>query len=89
MSKTVLDNAGVIEAFVTLRGGNARSHNNNLRYSFCYGELVNYNTVIARWNWNEPRELEVNLRKYSRTTSKIQTQLLKAIKEHGLEYTTY
>lgn len=87
MSKSVLTNGGVIEAFITRRGGNARSHNNNLRYSFCYGELVNYNTVIARWD--EDKKLEVNLRKYSRTTSKIQTQLLNAIKRHGLEYTTY
>ena len=87
MSRTVLTNGGVIEAFVTHRGGNAYSHNKNLRYSLCYGTLVNYNTVIARWT--EDKKLEVNLRKYSRTTSKIQTQLLKAIKEHGLEYTTY
>ena len=87
MSKSVLTNDGVIEAFVIRRGDNARSHNNNLRYSFCYGELVNYNTVIARWN--EDKKLEVNLRKYSRTTSKIQTQLLNAIKRHDLEYTTY
>lgn len=87
MSKSTLTNGGVIEAFVTRRGNNAHSHNNNLRYSFCYGELVNYNTVIARWD--EDKKLEVNLRKYSRTTSKIQTQLLNAIKRHGLEYTTY
>jgi hypothetical protein len=87
MSKSVLTNDGVIEAFVTRRGDNARSHNNNLRYSFCYGTLVNYTTVIARWN--EAKKLEVNLRKYSRTTSKIQTQLLNAIKRHGLEYTTH
>lgn len=87
MSKSVLTNDGVIEAFVIRRGNNARSHNNNLRYSFCYGELVNYNTVIARWN--EDKKLEVNLRKYSRTTSKIQTQLLNAIKRHGLEYTAH
>lgn len=86
MSKSVLTNAGVIEAFVTRRGDDARSHNKNLRYSFCYGILVNYSTVIARWT--EDKKLEVNLRKYSRTTSKIQTQLLRAIKEHGLEYTT-
>lgn len=87
MSRMVLTNDGVIEAFVTHRGSNAYSHNKNLRYSFCYGELVNYSTVIARWT--EDKKLEVNLRKYSRTTSKIQTQLLNAINRHGLEYTTF
>ena len=45
--------------------------------------LVNYSTIIAFW---EDDYIIVNMRKYSRTTSKIQSQLLNAIKEAGIIY---
>lgn len=70
-----MTNQNVIEIF--LQGGKAKTTN-----LYTDGtELINYTTTIAKWNGYEwqTKELEVNLNYYSRTTSKIQGQLIKAI----------
>ena len=44
--------------------------------------LINYNTVIARWNGTEEqtKELEVNVNYYTSTTNRIQTSIIRAIR---------
>ncbi len=70
-----MTNQNVIEIF--LQGGRAKTTN-----LFTDGtELINYTTTIAKWNGYEwqTKELEINLNYYSKTTSKIQGQLVKAV----------
>ena len=70
-----MTNQNVIEIF--LQGGRAKTTN-----LYTDGtELINYTTTIAKWNGTEEqtKELEINLNYYSRTTSKIQTQIIKSI----------
>jgi len=45
--------------------------------------LINYNTIIAEWKNDY---IIVNMRKYSRTTSKIQGQLLFEIEQRKIDY---
>ena len=65
-------NQGVINAFVNQSSERTESHNHNLRYDPDFGKLVNYQTTIARW---ENGYIWMDARKFSRTTSKIQTML--------------
>lgn len=72
-----MTNQFVIEKF--LQGGKAKTKN---LYS-TGTELINYNTVIARWNgyeWQE-KELQVNMYYYSKTTTTIQLKLCRLINE--------
>lgn len=45
-------------------------------------ELVNYQTVIARWDSNK---IILNTKKYSSTTSKIQHMIERVCEEYGIE----
>lgn len=45
--------------------------------------LMNYRTVIARWANNNT--IELNTKKYSVTTSKIQTKIERVAEEYGIE----
>lgn len=45
-------------------------------------ELVNYQTVIARWDNNK---IILNTKKYSSTTSKIQHMIERVCEEYGIE----
>lgn len=77
------NNGGVITAFINKSEKWTDSHNHNLRYSPWFGgELVNYRTVIAKWDGDT---VLVDSRKYSRTTSKIQTQLKNALMQAGIK----
>lgn len=76
------NNGGVIFAFINKSEKWVDSHNHNLRYSPWFGgELVNYKTVIAKWDGDR---VLLDERKYSRTTSKIQTQLRNALLRAGI-----
>ena len=46
-------------------------------------ELVNYQTVIARWV--SINTIELNTKKYSSTTSKIQHKIERIAEEYGIE----
>lgn len=48
-------------------------------------ELVNYQTVIARWDSNK---IILNTKKYSPTTSKIQHKIERVCEEYGIEIET-
>ena len=52
------------------------------------GRLFNYSTVICQID-RENKKALVNSKKYSRTTSKIQSQLMSALTQAGYAYTTY
>lgn len=76
------NNGGVITAFINKSEKWTDSHNHNLRYSpWRGGELINYQTIIAKWDGNK---VLLDERKYSRTTSKIQTQLRNALFKAGI-----
>lgn len=45
--------------------------------------LINYNTVIASW---EKNTVLLNMKKYSRTTSKIQHQLKNILIDNGVNF---
>lgn len=49
-------------------------------------ELVNYQTVVARWISNNT--IELNTKKYSVTTSKIQTKIERIAEEYNIEIET-
>ena len=46
-------------------------------------KLINYRTVIARWVNNNT--IELNTKKYSSTTSKIQHKIEQVCEEYGIE----
>ena len=46
-------------------------------------KLINYRTVIARWISNNT--IELNTKKYSSTTSKIQNMIERVCEEYGIE----
>ncbi len=75
------NNLNVIKTF--LNGGQAESHTTNLRT--VGNRLVNYNTTIAQRN--DDGELIVNLTKYSSTTSKLQSYLMRAVVDNEIEHT--
>ena len=76
-------NQGVIDAFIAKSEEPVHSHNQNLRYTPWYGKaLINYRTIIAKW---EGETVLFDERKYSRTTSKIQTQLRNSLTKAGIQ----
>lgn len=48
--------------------------------------LMNYRTVIAKWdeNWHN-NKIKLNTKKYSNTTSKIQNMIERVCEEYGIE----
>ena len=48
--------------------------------------LMNYRTVIAKWDerWHN-NKIKLNIKKYSSTTSKIQNMIEKVCEEYGIE----
>ena len=48
--------------------------------------LMNYHTVIAKWdeNWHN-NKIKLNTKKYSTTTSKIQKRIERVCEEYGIE----
>lgn len=45
--------------------------------------LINYNTIIASWNKNG--SINVNMKKYSQTTSKIQNDIIRTAKNLNIK----
>lgn len=79
-------NIDVIRAFIDGDGYSSSSSTKNLRYVAHIRELVNYNTTLARYDHgNHGWYIMVNRKKYSRTTSKIQTQLMEELKNKNIE----
>lgn len=50
------------------------------------GELINYSTTIAKW---DGQKLYINTRKYSRSTTKIQNDLICIANRLGIAYEEY
>ena len=75
----------LIETYILTRGENTGEKSSNL-YVNNYGELVNYNTVIAYFTGNV---LYINTKYYSHTTSRNQNLLKHYAEKHqnGLDLT--
>ena len=73
-----MTNAEVVKKFIK---GEIRGKTKNLYIDS--NKLVNYSTVIAQWNGTEEqtKELAINVNYYSRSTSTIQFEILKQIKQ--------
>lgn len=46
--------------------------------------LINYETIIASWSLTEKNTIELNSKKYSVTTSKIQTKIQQLAENYGI-----
>ena len=76
-------NSEVIQAFFNHTP--LSSHNGNLKTTKT--TLINYSTIIAYY---ENNTYYINISKYSRTTSKIQTLIKRYLQGHNIEnYTEY
>lgn len=77
-----MKNIDVIETFIK-EEGREKAKTKNLYIDTEQKALVNYNTVIARWNGTDTqtKELEINVNYYSTTTSKIQTYITRTTRE--------
>ena len=90
-----MKNSDVIKRFINKEIGATptREINKNGWYS-CYSwigntltstgdKLINYNTVIAYWKKDK---LYINIKKYSNTTSKIQTEIKRQATNNNIKY---
>lgn len=77
-----MKNADVIQKFIYLHG-KEKSKTKNLYIDTQYNQLVNYNTVIAEWNGtdDQTKELVINVNYYSKSTSTIQSEIIKQVKK--------
>ena len=77
-----MKNIDVIKTFIE-REGREGAKTQHLYIDTGNKQLINYNTVIARWNGTEEqtKELEINVNYYSSTTSKIQSYIMKTAME--------
>lgn len=84
-----MDNLSVIQAFTQRKCGHTKMRNYVNGYYMCHGctlestgySLINYATVIARWL--SDTEVELDTRKYSSTTSRIQSKLRTELEKIG------
>ena len=78
----IMKNIDVIETFIK-EEGREKAKTQHLYIDTERKALVNYNTVIARWNGTDTqtKELEINVNYYSTTTSKIQTYITRTARE--------
>lgn len=76
-----MKNIEVIETFIR-EEGREKAKTKNLYIDTSNKQLINYNTVIARWNGAEEqtKELEVNINYYTSTTNRIQTSIIRVIR---------
>lgn len=77
-----MKNIEVIETFIE-EEGRIKAKTQHLYIDTDNKQLINYNTVIARWNGVEgqTKELEVNVNYYSNTTSKMQSYIIRTARE--------
>lgn len=77
-----MKNIDVIETFIK-EEGREKTKTKNLYIDTEQKALINYNTVIAKWNGTDAqtKELEINVNYYSTTTSKIQTYITRTVRE--------
>ena len=86
-----MKNEEVIKRFLKHQEGHTpKKHTYNGLYTSTLwtreNKLINYRTVIARWvNTNT---IELNTKKYSSTTSKIQHKIERVCEEYGIEIET-
>lgn len=85
-----MKNIDVIQTFIK-EEGREKAKTKNLYIDTEQKALINYNTVIARWNGTEEqtKELEIDVNYYSTTTSKIQTYIVKManqLKQEGYSF---
>lgn len=78
----IMKNIDVIQTFIK-EEGRTKAKTQHLYIDTERKALVNYNTVIARWNGTDTqtKELEINVNYYSTTTSKIQTYITRTARE--------
>ena len=86
----IMKNIDVIQTFIK-EEGREKAKTKNLYIDTEQKALINYNTVIARWNGTEEqtKELEIDVNYYSTTTSKIQTYIVKManqLKQEGYSF---
>ena len=77
-----MKNIEVIQTFIE-KEGREEVKTQHLYIDTNNKQLINYNTVIARWNGTDAqtKELEINVNYYSTTTSKIQTYITRTARE--------
>ena len=77
-----MKNIDVIKTFIE-REGREEAKTQHLYIDTYNKQLINYNTVIARWNGTEgqTKELEINVNYYSNTTSKMQSYITRTARE--------
>lgn len=77
-----MKNIDVIQKFV-FNYGKEKSKTQHLYIDTQNKYLINYNTIIAEWNGtdDQTKEIVINCNRYSTTTSKIQSAIIKAIKQ--------
>lgn len=76
-----MKNIEVIQTFIK-EEGRKKAKTQHLYIDTERKALVNYNTVIARWNGTDAqtKELEINVNYYSSTTSRIQANILRVVR---------
>lgn len=77
-----MKNIDVIETFIK-EEGREKAKTTNLYIDTEQKALINYNTVIAKWNGTDAqtKELEIDVNYYSNTTSKIQSYITRTARE--------
>lgn len=76
-----MKNIEVIQTFIE-KEGREEVKTKNLYIDIKHKALINYSTVIARWNGTEEqtKEIEINVNYYSQTTSIIQANIIRVIR---------
>lgn len=77
-----MKNIDVIKTFIE-REGREGQKTQHLYIDTNNKQLINYNTVIARWNGTDAqtKKLEIDVNYYSNTTSKIQSYIMRTARE--------
>lgn len=77
-----MKNIDVIKTFIE-EEGRIKAQTQHLYIDTNNKQLINYNTVIAKWNGTDAqtKELEIDVNYYSSTTSKIQSYITRTARE--------
>lgn len=77
-----MKNIDVIKTFIE-KEGREEKKTQHLYIDTNNKQLINYNTVIARWNGTDAqtKKLEIDVNYYSNTTSKIQSYIMRTARE--------
>lgn len=77
-----MKNIEVIQTFIG-KEGKEKAKTQHLYIDTEQKALINYNTVIAKWNGTDAqtKELEIDVNYYSNTTSKIQSYITRTARE--------